>query len=94
MFFRFPPDARWNVERSVVEFGIGLGEYEGMCHYHQTSPQSSFTQGRLISQATSDGRITLTDSRLIVTRGGRREESPVNGRNEFDSLCQQYFGTA
>ena len=26
MFFRFPPDARWNPERSAVEFGIGVGE--------------------------------------------------------------------
>jgi hypothetical protein len=30
MLFRFPPDARWNPERSVVEFGIGVGEYEGV----------------------------------------------------------------
>jgi hypothetical protein len=30
MFFRFPPDARWNPERLVVEFGIGVGEYEGV----------------------------------------------------------------
>ena len=30
MFFRFPPDARWNPERSLVEFGIGVGEYEGV----------------------------------------------------------------
>ena len=30
MFFRFPPDARWNPHRSVVEFGIGVGEYEGV----------------------------------------------------------------
>jgi hypothetical protein len=27
MFFRFPPDARWNVELGAVEFGIGVGEY-------------------------------------------------------------------
>ena len=27
MFFRFPPDARWNPERSVVEFGFGVGGY-------------------------------------------------------------------
>ena len=32
MFFRFPPDARWNPERFVVEFGIGVGEYEGVVH--------------------------------------------------------------
>jgi len=25
---RFPPDARWKPERSVVEFGIGVGEYD------------------------------------------------------------------
>ena len=30
MFFRFPPDARWNPERSAVEFSIGVSEYEGV----------------------------------------------------------------
>jgi hypothetical protein len=30
MFFRFPPDVRWNSERSIVEFGIGVREYEGV----------------------------------------------------------------
>ena len=30
MFFTFPQDARWNAERQAVEFGIGIGEYEGV----------------------------------------------------------------
>lgn len=30
MFFRFPEDARWNAEREAVEFGVGIGEYEGI----------------------------------------------------------------
>src|SRR5437868_4647213 len=30
MFFRFPPDARWHPDRNTVEFGIGVGEYEGV----------------------------------------------------------------
>jgi hypothetical protein len=30
MFFRFPPDARWNPVKGVVEFGIGIGDYEGI----------------------------------------------------------------
>ena len=30
MSFRFPPDGRWNPERSAVEFSIGVGEYEGV----------------------------------------------------------------
>jgi len=30
MFFRFPPDARWNGDRAAVEFGIGIGDCEGV----------------------------------------------------------------
>jgi hypothetical protein len=30
MFFHFPPDTRWNPQRSVVEFGIGVRDYEGV----------------------------------------------------------------
>src|SRR5437764_6730792 len=30
MFFRFPEDARWNPDKQAVEFGIGIGEYEGV----------------------------------------------------------------
>ena len=30
MIFRFPDNARWNAERDAVEFGIGIGEYEGV----------------------------------------------------------------
>ena len=30
MFFSFPEDARWNTDRQAVEFGAGIGEYEGI----------------------------------------------------------------
>ena len=30
MFFTFPEDARWNVERQAVEFGVEIGEYNGV----------------------------------------------------------------
>jgi hypothetical protein len=30
MFFTFPEDARWNADTQVVEFGVGIGEYEGV----------------------------------------------------------------
>jgi hypothetical protein len=30
MFFSFPENASWNAERQAVEFGIGVGEYEGV----------------------------------------------------------------
>jgi hypothetical protein len=30
MFFSFPEDARWNADLQAVEFGIRVGEYEGV----------------------------------------------------------------
>ncbi len=30
MFFSFPEDARWNPDLRAVEFGVGIGEYEGV----------------------------------------------------------------
>jgi hypothetical protein len=30
MFFTFPEDARWNAEQQAVEFGVEIGEYEGV----------------------------------------------------------------
>jgi len=30
LFFEFPEDARWNAGISAIEFGIGVGEYEGV----------------------------------------------------------------
>ena len=30
MFFTFPANARWNDERQDSEFGVAIGEYEGV----------------------------------------------------------------
>jgi N-hydroxyarylamine O-acetyltransferase len=45
------------------------GAFSGMCHYHQTSPESVFTQRRLATIATKEGRVTLTDMRIAITKG-------------------------
>ncbi len=68
------------------------GEYESACLYHQTSPRSSFTRGRIISKVTSDGRVSLEDGRLILTKNGERSERPFENEEEFHALLKQYFG--
>lgn len=67
-------------------------EYESGCLYHQTSPQSSFTRGSIISRATPEGRVSLEDGRLILTRNGQRTERSVANREEYETLLQEYFG--
>ena len=66
-------------------------EYEAACLYHQTSPKSSFTRGSIISRATPDGRVSLEDRRLILTRNGERKEQAVADNTEYTSLLKRYF---
>lgn len=66
-------------------------DYEAACLYHQTSPRSSFTRGSIISKATTDGRVSLEDRRLIVTKNGQRSERPVENKDEYHIFLKQYF---
>lgn len=66
-------------------------DYEAACLYHQTSPQSSFTRGSIISRATPDGRVSLEEGRLILTKNGQRSEFRIENKTEYDKLLKQHF---
>jgi N-hydroxyarylamine O-acetyltransferase len=68
-----------------------FSEFHRMCVYHQTSPDSRFTQRRLCSRATLEGRITLVDQRLIVTRWGDRQERRLTTEPEYRQALADYF---
>jgi N-hydroxyarylamine O-acetyltransferase len=68
-------------------------DYDEMCRYHQTSPESHFTKGRICSLATRDGRVTLSDMRLITTSGmGQRQERLLEAQEEYDRVLREQFG--
>lgn len=70
-----------------------LFEFDPMCGYHQTSPDSHFTQNRVCSLATSAGRVTLSGTKLIVTERGMRQERELEGE-EVDAVLRDRFGIA
>ena len=69
-------------------------DYEEMCRFHQTSPESHFTRNLICSRATDDGRITLSDMRFITTSGPQRlrDERTLSSREEYDRVLQDQFG--
>jgi N-hydroxyarylamine O-acetyltransferase len=67
-------------------------DYAGMCYYHQTSPESHFTQRRICSLATPDGRLTLSQMRLITTRGRERDERQLADDAEYTEALRTHFG--
>lgn len=70
-----------------------LQEFAPMCDYQQYDPASHFTKRRICSMATPEGRITLTDAKLIVTKNGERTETPV-AAEEWEQVLRDTFGIA
>lgn len=70
----------------------GLTDFAGMCTYHQTSPESTFTQRRTCTRATPEGRITVTGMRLIFTERGVRQERELASREEWLAALDEHFG--
>jgi N-hydroxyarylamine O-acetyltransferase len=69
-----------------------LAEFGAMCQYHQTSPDSHFTRGRICSLARPDGRISLSDLRLITTERGERQEQVLESQEEYAVALREHFG--
>jgi len=69
-----------------------LAEFEAMCRWHQTSPDSHFTRNRVCSLATPLGRKTLSGMKLIETgRNGMRRERAVADEAEYRRLLHDLF---
>jgi len=82
----------WKPQYSFTLQPRQIQEFAGMCHYHQTSPDSSFTQKRVCSLATAEGRITLSELKLIETTNGSRNEKILASEKEWIETLEQRFG--
>ena len=82
---RFSPEYLFSLRE------CSLSDFAEMCLYHQTSPESHFTTQRICSLATPAGRMTLTDSKLILTVNGTREEIMIRGESEFAEALRRHF---
>jgi N-hydroxyarylamine O-acetyltransferase len=89
---RREPDADWEAQYIFTLTPRSLPEYRETCLYQQISPDSFFTKKRVCSLATETGRITLRDTRLIVTGEGSRRVTAVGGEAEFDRILRDVFG--
>ncbi|HYM14451.1 MAG TPA: arylamine N-acetyltransferase [Dehalococcoidia bacterium] len=69
-------------------------EFAPVCDWLQTSPDSRFTQGDVVSLATPEGRLTFAGGRLIVSAGGARQELAVASTADERAVLRDRFGIA
>lgn len=86
-------DGTWGAQYRFTLKAYGYSDFAAMCHYQQTSPQSHFTKGRICTRATKDGRVTLSDLRLISTNSkGERKEQTLRNEDEYTNALRKHFG--
>lgn len=90
---RRDPGEEWKAQYRFSLQPREYADYAAMCRHHQTSPLSHFTRARICSRATEEGRITLSEMRLITTsREGGRQERILTGQAEYTDTLREHFG--
>jgi N-hydroxyarylamine O-acetyltransferase len=89
---RLEPGGDWKAVYSFTLQPHRREEFGPMCDYHQTSPESPFTRKRVCTKATPEGRVTLSERRLIVTTSTGRNETLLTSEEEWKTALQDHFG--
>ncbi len=85
-------DGTWEQQYRFTLQPRAFSEFEEMCVYHQTSPDSPFTRKSIITRATPRGRVSLDDTRLIVTNDGERQVREIPDSEIYAALLLEHFG--
>jgi len=85
-------DRFWEAQYKFSLTSRSLEDFVPRCRWQQTSPRSHFKKGRLCTRLTPNGRLTLTDTKFIVTRGRKKVERPLKNPEEFTGLLRRHFG--
>ena len=68
-----------------------IEDFADMCHFQQSSQDSSFTQKTVCSKVIPEGRITLSNRLLIKTENGNRMETAVESVEVYGQRLKQHF---
>ena len=86
-------DGEWKAQYRFTLQPHEYDDYAEMCRYHQTSPESHFTRARICSLTTAEGRITLSDMRLITTStNNEKQERNLTSEAEYATILRECFG--
>jgi Protein of unknown function (DUF1488) len=83
MFFTFPEDARWNADRQAVEFGVVIGEYEGVVRVPRRVFQRLLPERPTPERCVEAYYLQRTRFESIAERKLRRRQLTEDGNVEI-----------
>lgn len=89
--YREPGETAWSVRFVFGEEPRDLRYFAATNDYLQTAPESPFTDHPIVSVATLEGYLKLSEETLTETVGARQSERTV-GHNEWRETLTERFG--
>ena len=83
MFFTFPENVRWNADRQAVEFGIEIGEYQGMVRVSRRVFQRLLPERPTPERCVEAYYLQRTRFESIAERKLRRRQLTEDGNVEI-----------
>lgn len=89
-------DGCWKQRYSFALIPRKLPEFAEMCDDLQTAQESVFRRRRMCTRRTPQGRVTLTEQKLIITSDGLKREVELAGAGEgaYGRALWEHFGIA
>jgi len=69
-----------------------LVDFAEMFRFHQSSEQSPFTQGQLVTLMTETGRVTLNGMTLCVVDGDNHSQRELSSQDDYLVSLKDHFG--
>jgi N-hydroxyarylamine O-acetyltransferase len=82
----------WSPQYRFTTYPREMPDFAEMCQFHQTSPESPFTQGPFCTIATEAGRLTLSERSLTITEGQEKRKICVSSPEEGTDILRKHFG--
>ena len=83
MFFTFPENARWDAERQAVEFGVEIGEYQGVVRVPRRTFQHLLPEQPTPERCVEAYYLQRTRLESIAERKLRRRQLTEDGNVEI-----------
>ncbi len=81
----------WQHVYSFTKHPRVISDFNEMCTFNQTSPESHFTQEIICTMATKNGRVSLSDNFLTITDGSSKKKIKVVSDNDFKQKLKSHF---
>ena len=85
-------NGEWEPQYSFTTKTQKFSDFNDLCCFQQNDPSSHFRTRMVCTIATQEGRITLGNNSLTITKNGNKSKTEFSSEKEFLRLLKKHFG--